>query len=106
MTAKAPATHRLIDVRFLASQPHRLKASLAVSRSLATLDLGPEDLPVCLAVLTPAHFRKTMPAERWPDSMMDVYIVQFRGRRMYVKFHITPGGVEGGCLMVTSFKEA
>ena len=106
MTDKTPASYRLFDVRFLASQPHRLQITAGTKASLDELDMRLSDVRICLNSLTEEHFRKTMAAERFDGVMLDVYTVNFKSRLMYIKFHISSEGVDHGILVVSSFKEA
>jgi hypothetical protein len=59
------------------------------------------DMYAALATLQPAHFYKSMPADKNPAAMMDVYHLPYSGRTIYVKFARDPNGV----FALTSFKE-
>ena len=41
--------------------------------------------------LNETHFYKTMPAEKKPGLMQDVYRITYQGRRLYLKLQVVNG---------------
>ena len=78
---------------------------LVIARSAlagaAAMGMSKADIKTALGSLEPAHFYKSMPAERMPGASMDVYHLPHEGRTIYVKFVRAPSGV----YFLTSFKE-
>lgn len=52
-----------------------------------------EDIIDCVtACVGDSHFYKTMPAERAPGLMQDVYKIRYEGERVYLKLQISKSG--------------
>jgi len=52
-----------------------------------------EDIIDCVTTrLDDSHFYKTMPAERVPGRMQDVYKIRYEGERVYLKLQISKSG--------------
>lgn len=51
--------------------------------------------------LTPAHFYKSMEAEKWPGLWQDVYRMEYEGIELYIKLQRIPEGRA----VVVQFKE-
>ena len=67
----------------------------------AALEMGfdEEDIIDCVVkYLEETHFYKTMPAEKNPNLMQDVYHITYQGQRVYVKLQVNVEAV------VISFK--
>lgn len=79
----------------------RLRISGAAEDGAAAMDMTRTDIYEALAQLAPAHFFKSMAAEKNPGMRMDVYHLPYRGRTIYVKFVRDPNGT----FALTSFKE-
>ncbi len=61
-----------------------------------------EDIIECIMTsLSDTHFYKTMPAERIPGLMQDVYKIRYEGKRVYLKLQIS----KSGHAVVIAFKE-
>lgn len=65
------------------------------------MKLDRTDIECCVLALTPADFRKTMPADKVPGLMQDVYKPRYQGKKIYVKLQVRLGGSPA---VVVSFK--
>jgi motility quorum-sensing regulator / GCU-specific mRNA interferase toxin len=54
--------------------------------------LGEEEIVDAVLQLTPHHFYKTMESERCPGLWQDVYHLDYRGVRLYVKLQMAVDG--------------
>lgn len=67
----------------------------------AMMNFLDEDIIDCvMTYLGDSHFYKTMPAERVPGLMQDVYKIRYEGERVYLKLQIS----ESGHAVVVAFK--
>lgn len=75
--------------------------TMTAARSALDLGLDDEDIFDCIVnKLNGSHFYKTMPAEKKPGLMQDVYRITYRSHRVYLKLQIANGRA-----VVISFKE-
>jgi hypothetical protein len=59
----------------------------------AMMNFLDEDIIDCVtACVGDSHFYKTMPAERAPGLMQDVYKIRYEGERVYLKLQISKSG--------------
>jgi hypothetical protein len=66
------------------------ETALQGAAMMAFLD---EDIIDCVTTcLADSHFYKTMPAERVPGLMQDVYKIRYEGERVYLKLQISKSG--------------
>ncbi len=79
----------------------KLVIARSALRGAAAIGMSKADIKTALAGLDPAHFYKSIAAERMPGAAMDVYHLPHAGRAIYVKFVRAPNGV----YFRTSFKE-
>jgi hypothetical protein len=76
--------------------------TLTAQSSALDLGLDDEDIADCIMnCLTGAHFYKTMPAEKRPGLMQDVYRITYQGRCIYLKLQVS----KENWAVVVSFKE-
>jgi hypothetical protein len=95
------ATYPLEWVKRLFRQKHWF-VTLTAQSSALDLGLDDEDIADCIMnCLTGAHFYKTMPAEKRPGLMQDVYRITYQGRCIYLKLQVS----EENWAVVVSFKE-
>jgi hypothetical protein len=67
----------------------RFQPSWSVLSDLEREKLDEEDLIDCVLALGPSDFFKSMPFEKNPSFMLDVYSPVYDKRRMYLKFRLT-----------------
>ena len=95
------ATYPLEWVKQLFRQKHWF-VTLTAQSSALDLGLDDEDIADCIMnCLTGAHFYKTMPAEKRPGLMQDVYRITYHGRCIYLKLQVS----KENWAVVVSFKE-
>jgi len=95
------ATYPLEWVKQLFRQKHWF-VTLTAQSSALDLGLDDEDIADCIMnCLTGAHFYKTMPAEKRPGLMQDVYRITYQGRCIYLKLQVS----KENWAVVVSFKE-
>jgi motility quorum-sensing regulator/GCU-specific mRNA interferase toxin len=58
----------------------------------AQLGLGEEEIVDAVLQLTAGHFYKSMESERFPGLWQDVYHLDYRGVRLYIKLQMGVGG--------------
>ena len=59
----------------------------------ALMNFLDEEIIECVTIcLVESHFYKTMPAERVPGLMQDVYKIRYEGERVYLKLQISKSG--------------
>jgi hypothetical protein len=59
----------------------------------ALMNFLDEDIIDCVvAYLGDSHFYKTMPAQRVPGLMQDVYKIRYEGERVYLKLQVGKSG--------------
>ena len=79
----------------------RWMVTLTAQNSALDLGLDEDDIFDCIMNdLAETHFYKTMPAEKNPELMQDVYRITYQGRRIYLKLQVV-----GDWANVISFKE-
>lgn len=72
-------------------------------RDALQLAFSEADILDCILGLDESDCFKTMPAEKAPGLMQDVYRPLYEGQRLYVKLQIATS-VSGGTTVVISFK--
>ncbi len=94
------ATYPLDEIRQLCQQKHWTVTQSASDDALA-LGFDEEDIIDCIVnALAETHFYKTMPSEKRPELMQDVYRITYQGQRIYLKLQIVSGWAN-----IVSFKE-
>lgn len=94
------AAYPLELVRQLLQRSKWLVTAAALNGAL-DVGLDEEDIFDCIVNhLSETHFYKTMPAEKNPALMQDVYRVAYQGERIYLKLQ-----VHRDWAIVVSFKE-
>lgn len=93
------ATYSLEEIKQLVAGGHRYITRSSLD---GAYDLGfdDQDIVECICdYLEVTHFYKTMPADKRPGLMQDVYRITYEGQPLYMKFQIVNGSVT-----VISFK--
>jgi hypothetical protein len=94
------ATYPLDSVKQLFRQ-NRWMVTLTAQNGALNLGLDEDDIFDCVTNnLAETHFCKTMPAEKNPELMQDVYRITYQDRRIYLKLQVVSGWAN-----VISFKE-
>lgn len=94
------ATYPLDWVKQLFQQ-NRFIVTAAAQNGALELGLDEEDISDCIvSQLAETHFYKTMPAEKNPGLMQDVYRITYESRRIYLKLQVV-----NDWATVISFKE-
>ena len=101
MTEASLSTYDLLEIQHL-FRLRQYQLSSEVFRTLGRDGFDEEDVWDCVMSLTPADFHKTMPSDRNPSEMLDVYRPAYGQRRVYVKLKIVK---HGDLVYVLSFKE-
>ena len=71
------------------------------SQTAALIGFLEDEIVECVVKhLDESHFYKTMPAEKVPGIMQDVYRIAYQDERLYIKLQIN----KGGNAVVISFK--
>ena len=76
---------------------------VTLAAQTCALDLGLDEEDICDCILNhlgETHFYKTMPAEKRPGLMQDVYRITYEGHHIYLKLQ-----VENDWAAVISFKK-
>lgn len=102
MSPPAQPSYDLATVKALIQDPKSYVLAQSALDGAWKLEMDRYDIVECVLQLQPSDFFKTMPAERMPSLMQDVYKPTYLGVKMYVKVQITAGAM----LVVISFKEA
>lgn len=85
-------TYRLEQVKQLFQQ-NSFRITETALQGAAMMDFLDEDIIDCVTIcLGDRHFYKTMPAERVPGLMQDVYKILYEGERVYLKLQISKSG--------------
>lgn len=83
-------------------QQGRFRIARTAFETALLISLVDEDIVDCITChLNESHFYKTMPAEKVPGLMQDVYKIRYEGWRIYLKLQID----RDGRAVVISFKE-
>ncbi len=83
-------------------QEGRFRVARSAFEAALLMSLLEEDVVDCVTChLNESHFYKTMPAEKVPGLMQDVYKIRYEGWRIYLKLQID----KDGRAVVISFKE-
>ena len=84
-------TYPLDEVKQLFQQ-NRWTVTATAQTCVLDLGLDDEDILDCIVnQLNETHFYKTMPAEKKPGLMQDVYRITYQGRRLYLKLQVVNG---------------
>jgi len=84
-------TYPLDEVKQLFQQ-NRWTVTATAQTCALDLGLDDEDILDCIVnQLNETHFYKTMPAEKKPGLMQDVYRITYQGRRLYLKLQVVNG---------------
>jgi hypothetical protein len=84
----AKASYELAEVRKLISEQ---QYTITVTALQDALSLGFDDQDICECIieqLSETHLYKTMPAEKKPGLMQDVYRITYEGQPIYLKLQI------------------
>jgi hypothetical protein len=94
-------TYSLLQVKQLFQENNYLITYTALQTAAAIGFLDDDILDCVVNHLDESHFYKTMPAEKLPGLMQDVYKLRYEGVRVYLKLQVN----KGGCAVLVSFKE-
>lgn len=97
------------DVIRLGSDPLTRNITRYASQTCLAMAMDDEDVWDAIAQLdhpSRCEFRKSMPSNRNPAEILDVYDVVCRGRRIYMKLKISTDPAGNEQLVVLSFKNA
>ncbi len=92
--------YALKSIKVAFADAARLNRTLTATFGAEELGLGEQEVVDVIAGLTAGDFDKSMPSERDPDILQDVYKPMVAGREMYLKFTID----KQGHLLLISFK--
>ena len=82
-------------------QRKRWIVTITAENCALNLGLDDEDIFDCIVnYLNETHFYKTMPAEKKPGLMQDVYRITYKNQRIYLKLQVA-----NDWAVVISFKE-
>jgi hypothetical protein len=73
----------------------------AATQGALLLDLDRDAIIEAVLLLRPGHFYKTMESELLPGMWQDVYHLEFRGKRLYIKLQLA----DDGRAFVVQFKQ-
>ncbi len=94
------ATYTLDWIKQLFQQNRWIVTTTAMN-SVLDLGMDDEDIFECIVIhLNETHFCKTMPAEKKPGLMQDVYRITYEKQRIYLKLQVA-----NDWAVVISFKE-
>ena len=79
-------THDLEAIKAVFSEIKNLNITGSALRDAAALGYGREEIVEVIQSMETDHFYKTMPSEKVPGLMQDVYRVPDGGMELYVKF--------------------
>src|ERR1051325_4746302 len=79
-------THSLEAIRAVFSKPEDLNVTGMALRNAFGLGYGRQEIVDVIQTIKPGHFYKTMPSEKNPGLMQDVYRVPDGDLELYVKF--------------------
>ena len=85
-------SYPLLQIRQLFQQ-RSFRITETALQGAMMMNLLDEDIIDCITTcLNDSHFYKTMPAERVPGLMQDVYKIRYEGERVYLKLQISKSG--------------
>ena len=85
-------TYRLEQIKQL-FQEKTFRITETALQGAAMMNFLDEDIIDCVTTcLGDSHFYKTMPAERVPGLMQDVYKIRYENERVYLKLQISKTG--------------
>lgn len=74
-------------------QQRNFRITETALQGAAMMNFLDEDIIDCVTTcLGDSHFYKTMPAERVPGLMQDVYKIRYEGERVYLRLQISKSG--------------
>src|ERR1051326_1908542 len=79
-------THDLQQIKSAFSKPADLNVTGRALRDAFALGYGRQEIVEVIQAIKPGHFYKTMPSEKNPGLMQDVYRVSDGDLELYVKF--------------------
>ena len=86
------ASYSLKQIKLL-FQRRDFRITETALQGAAMMNFLDEDIIDCITTcLGASHFYKTMPAERVPGLMQDVYKIRYEGKRVYLKLQISKSG--------------
>lgn len=97
------ATHPLGRVKELIRR-NAYQITTRARRDAQEIGFDEAEVVGCVIGLTPQEFHKTMPSERFPGRMQDVYRPTVSGRELYVKLQLTGSDHEEATVII-SFKD-
>jgi hypothetical protein len=85
-------TYELCEIQEAIKQD-KFYVTETASQTAASIGFLEDGIVECVVEhLKESHFYKTMPAERVPGVMQDVYKIAYQGQRLYIKLQINKGG--------------
>ena len=85
-------SYPLVQIRQL-FQERKFRITETALQGAALMNFLDEEIIECVTTcLGDSHFYKTMPAERVPGLMQDVYKIRYEGERIYLKLQVSKSG--------------